>query len=208
MKKIIKFYNTDKPYGCFSNFYASTFELDGHIWKTSEHYFQAMKFEGTEHYDLINQAKTPMVAAKMGRDRTRPLRKDWEEVKDHIMYKALKAKFDNDEELRKILLSTGDAILIEHTRNDSYWADGGDGTGKNMLGILLMKLRESYDDYDGEYFLPQWLAYPNIHPMDMFWRMGEGETYVYKIHLWHQKWGDRAFKEYEKYHVAPEGWEL
>ncbi|WBW99707.1 NADAR family protein [Oceanirhabdus sp. W0125-5] len=117
------------------------------MWKTSEHYFQAMKFEGTEHYDLINQAKTPMIAAKMGRDRTRPLRKDWEDVKDDIMYKALKAKFDSDEELRNILLSTGDALLIEHTRNDLYWADGVDGTGKNMLGILLMKLRESYDEY-------------------------------------------------------------
>jgi predicted NAD-dependent protein-ADP-ribosyltransferase YbiA (DUF1768 family) len=40
------------------------------------------------------------------------------------------------------LLATGDAILIEHTRNDDYWADGGDGSGKNKLGLLLMQVRE------------------------------------------------------------------
>jgi predicted NAD-dependent protein-ADP-ribosyltransferase YbiA (DUF1768 family) len=40
------------------------------------------------------------------------------------------------------LLNTGDLKLIEHTQNDRYWADGLDGSGKNMLGILLMRLRE------------------------------------------------------------------
>jgi O-acetyl-ADP-ribose deacetylase (regulator of RNase III) len=41
------------------------------------------------------------------------------------------------------LLSTGNDYLVEHTKNDSYWADGGDGTGKNMLGIILMEVRDS-----------------------------------------------------------------
>ncbi|MFR3747673.1 NADAR domain-containing protein [Streptococcus sp.] len=40
------------------------------------------------------------------------------------------------------MLATGDGILIEHTRNDDYWADGGDGSGKNKLGLLLMQVRE------------------------------------------------------------------
>lgn len=36
---------------------------------------------------------------------------------------------------------TGDAKLVEHTENDDYWGDGGDGSGRNMLGQLLMKVR-------------------------------------------------------------------
>jgi predicted NAD-dependent protein-ADP-ribosyltransferase YbiA (DUF1768 family) len=40
------------------------------------------------------------------------------------------------------LLQTLDAKLVEHTNRDRYWADGGDGTGKNRLGMLLMRLRE------------------------------------------------------------------
>ena len=82
-----------------------------------------------------------MIAARMGRSRERPLRGDWETVKDDIMREALQAKFRQHPSLRSLLLQTGDAELIEHTRNDSYWADGEDGSGKNRLGQLLMELR-------------------------------------------------------------------
>src|SRR5438309_1142191 len=58
------------------------------------------------------------------------------------MKDALIAKFTQHQEIREILLSTGDSILIEHTFKDSYWGDGGDGHGKNKLGILLMEVRE------------------------------------------------------------------
>ncbi len=57
------------------------------------------------------------------------------------MLDALRAKFTQHEELRELLLGTGDAGLVEHTANDSYWGDGGDGSGKNRLGVLLMQVR-------------------------------------------------------------------
>jgi len=57
------------------------------------------------------------------------------------MRDALRAKFTQHSSLRSLLLHTGDAELIEHTKNDRYWGDGGDGTGKNRLGQLLMELR-------------------------------------------------------------------
>ena len=40
------------------------------------------------------------------------------------------------------LLETKDCKLVEHTKNDKFWADGGNGSGQNKLGILLMKIRE------------------------------------------------------------------
>ena len=58
------------------------------------------------------------------------------------MYEVLVEKFTQHQDIQSELLATEDAELIEHTRNDSYWADGGDGTGKNMLGKLLMRVRE------------------------------------------------------------------
>ena len=57
------------------------------------------------------------------------------------MYEGLRKKFTQNEELRVKLLETGDRRLVEHTENDTYWADGGDGKGLNRLGSLLMKLR-------------------------------------------------------------------
>jgi ribA/ribD-fused uncharacterized protein len=58
------------------------------------------------------------------------------------MRKAVRAKFTQHPDLRAILLGTGDARLVEHTENDSYWGDGGDGSGKNWLGKILMEIRE------------------------------------------------------------------
>jgi ribA/ribD-fused uncharacterized protein len=138
----IFFYRTGETYGCFSNFSAHPVTLKGKRYPTSEHYFQAMKFEGTEHEEAIRKAAGPGAAAKMGRDRSRPLRKDWEAVKESVMAEVLYAKFTQHTDIKKILLGTGDAPLVEHTTNDSYWADGGDGSGKNRLGVLLMKVRE------------------------------------------------------------------
>ena len=139
--KQIRFYRLNEPYGEFSNFSPHPIELKGRVWPTAEHYFQAQKFAETQHEEAIRQAKSPMIAARMGRSRERPLRADWETVKDDIMREALQAKFGRNPALRSLLLKTGDAELIEHTRNDSYWADGGDGSGKNRLGQLLMELR-------------------------------------------------------------------
>src|SRR5262249_44665846 len=73
----IAFYGTRQAYGEFSNFAPSALDLDGLRWPTAEHYFQAQKFAGTPHAEAIRQARSPMIAARMGRSRTRPLRADW-----------------------------------------------------------------------------------------------------------------------------------
>jgi ribA/ribD-fused uncharacterized protein len=141
MSKIL-FYRVTEAYGEFSNFAPYPITLKGKQWPTAEHYFQAQKFAGTEHEQAIRKLASPMNAARMGRNRKLPLRRDWESAKENIMREALRAKFTQHPELQKLLLETGDAVLVEHTRNDRYWGDGGDGSGKNRLGLLLMELRE------------------------------------------------------------------
>ena len=85
-----------------------------------------------EIQEKIRQIASPMDAALEGRNRQNPLRPDWEEVKDKVMLQALRMKFSQNPEIAKELLATGDAILIEHTQNDDYWADGRDITGKKQ----------------------------------------------------------------------------
>ena len=141
-QSVINFYSTAGEYGCFSNFSRHAVFLKGKRWPTSEHYFQAQKFAGTEHEEAVRVCKKPSEAAAMGRSRKLPLRRDWESVKDQIMLEAVRAKFTQHDDLKATLLGTGDAKLVEHTANDSYWGDGGDGSGKNRLGQLLMQVRE------------------------------------------------------------------
>ena len=146
----IQFYGVSDEFGCFSNFAAFPITIKGKRWPTSEHYFQGQKFENADHCEAIRQAKSPMIAARMGRDRKKKLRRDWESAKGNVMREAVLAKFTQHDELRAILLATGDAKLVEHTENDSYWGDGGDGSGKNMLGRILMEVREKLRAESGD----------------------------------------------------------
>lgn len=136
----------EKPYGCFSNFSAHGFMLDDLYWTTSEHYFQAQKFVGTLYLEEVRKAKTPKEAANIGRNRALPLRSDWEQIKDDVMQKAVLQKFKTHANIRDILLATGDETLVENSPVDYYWGCGKDGSGKNQLGQILMKVREILRD--------------------------------------------------------------
>ncbi|HEY9717102.1 MAG TPA: NADAR family protein [Trichormus sp.] len=138
----INFYSTKGEYGCFSNFARTPFVVHEKIWPTAEHYFQAQKFpDAPEYQEKIRATASPMVAARLGRSRAQPIREDWEKVKDGVMREAVRLKFRHNSELREVLLATGDAVLVEHTTKDKYWGDGGDGSGQNMLGRILMEVR-------------------------------------------------------------------
>ncbi|TCP65779.1 NADAR family protein [Baia soyae] len=138
----IYFYSTQDSYGCFSNFSAHGFMLDGKWWPTSEHYFQAQKFAGTPHEEKIRLIKKPNIVARMGRDRKRPIRKDWEFVKNDIMRKAVLHKFRSHDDIRETLLSTADQFIVENSPIDYYWGCGADGSGQNRLGQILVEVRE------------------------------------------------------------------
>ncbi|MCO7224104.1 NADAR family protein [Pleionea sp. CnH1-48] len=142
MNQEIKFYSTTDEYGEFSNFAPYPIKIKSKVWPSSEHYFQAMKFDNAADQNEIRKAKTPMEAARKGRDRKRKLKRSWESIKDNVMREAVLQKFMQHDYLKALLLGTGSAKLIESTENDSYWGDGGDGSGKNKLGLILMEVRE------------------------------------------------------------------
>lgn len=137
----IRFYSVTAEYGELSNFAPYPITLRGKRWPTSEHYFQAQKFADARDQEEVRNANSPMLAARMGRDRKRKLRRDWERVKIGIMREAVEAKFRQHDDLRALLLATGDAKLVEHTENDDFWGDGGDGSGPNELGRILVAVR-------------------------------------------------------------------
>jgi len=58
------------------------------------------------------------------------------------MHDVLRRKFLLDKRAQSVLLSTGDALLLENSKYDAYWGAGPNGDGKNMLGQLLMRVRD------------------------------------------------------------------
>ena len=135
----IYFYVPTDEHGYLSNFSRYGFAIDGVYWPTVEHYFQAQKAAGTEDEERIRRAYTPKDAKRFGREVR--LRSDWEEIKDSVMRRAIQAKFAAHDELAERLVGTGDEALIEAAPGDFYWGAGGDGSGQNRLGKILMEVR-------------------------------------------------------------------
>ena len=123
-------------YYFLSNFSNSKFTLNGITFLNGESAFHSFK-------DIKSQSEfanlDPFTAKRKGRKVK--LRHDWEDIKDDIMYKVVKAKFEQNVDLKEKLLATGDEYLEEgNTWNDTYWGVC-KGRGKNMLGKILMKVR-------------------------------------------------------------------
>lgn len=153
----ILFYDKDKPFYEFTNFWDKhPITIDGKIWPTTEHYFQAQKFinqqvmingKQSDLQDVIQNLATPREVFDAANSKNGTyknlIRADWgnEQVRLDVMHKALTAKFKQHPDLLQVLKSTGNSELVEASPHDSYWGWGSDKKGKNMLGKMLIQVR-------------------------------------------------------------------
>lgn len=144
--KEIGFYRaSEKPYGAFSNLFKREIEFEGERFATSEHAYQAGKARKKAVRDWILSAPTPSLVAMAAHGLyTWDIKSDWSKMKVDRMRDVLRAKFTQHEDLRELLLSTGEARLVEVGRVDNIvnrtWGEV-NGKGKNLLGNLLMEIR-------------------------------------------------------------------
>lgn len=126
-------------YRFLSNFYPCIIKHQSILFPSVEHTFQACKTSSMDKRVEISEIKLARDAKRAGRKLK--LRKNWERVKDDIMYNLLKKKFETPE-LRQKLIDTGDAKLVhDNWWNDTYWGIC-NGRGRNCLGKLIMKVRD------------------------------------------------------------------
>lgn len=147
MMEEISFYRAnEKPYGAFSNLYRRAIIFEGVEYPTSEHAYQAGKARKDSVRDWLMAAPTPSLLAMAAHGLyIWDVAPNWSKTKFDRMKRVLNAKFTQHEDLKELLLSTGNARLVEKaTVNNSVnrlWGEV-NGVGKNMLGQLLMELRE------------------------------------------------------------------
>ncbi len=129
-------------YRWLSNFWPCRIEMDGEIYPSVEHAYQAAKSLRPYERQKVREAETPGLAKRLGKTLT--IRPDWEEVKIKVMLSLVRQKFTRDPELQRKLLETGDTLLFE----GNYWGDRFWGIdlktleGENHLGKILMRVRE------------------------------------------------------------------
>jgi len=146
-------------FGFLSNFYPSKIQINEAVWPDVEHYYQSEKSTDAEYHAVVMNASSPGKAKRLGDSRIesskmakqswfrkRPdlLRTDWNEIKLLVMKRAIWAKFTQNQDLRKMILATKEAILIEDSQTDSFWGWGRDKNGENNLGKLLMEVRNGF----------------------------------------------------------------
>jgi ribA/ribD-fused uncharacterized protein len=133
-------------------------EIDGEVWPTVEHYFQAQKSLDPEYRTAILGAAHPAFAKQLAADPKAPRRfskrswfkatgklprPEWDGMKLDVMRRADAAKFAQYPPLAALLLATGSAELVEDSPTEPFWGTGEDGAGSNWAGRILMEVRKN-----------------------------------------------------------------
>lgn len=141
----ISFYHKENDNGYLSNLFDAPIIFEGDTWPTSEHLYQAMKHQDLSVIAKIKRQKKALHSKFVSRKACKRL-DCWpsDEHKVLSMRKAIKAKFDQHPILKDKLIKTAPLSIIENSPRDHYWGVGEDDSGKNMMGVLLMELREHY----------------------------------------------------------------
>jgi type I restriction enzyme S subunit len=145
----VVFLKTNERFGGLSNM-APGFPLrvNGVRIRTSEALYQACRFPHMPDVQRkIIDEPSPMTAKMRSKPFRKDSRPDWDAVRVKIMRWCLRVKLaQNWSEFGRLLLATGERSIVEQSRKDDFWgakvADDGSLAGMNVLGRLLMELRE------------------------------------------------------------------
>lgn len=141
---------------CFSNWYPCTFVVDGVTYHTTEQYMMAHKalvFGDQAIYEEIMSVDDPKQYKALGRTVRNFDSVTWNRHKYGIVLEGCKAKLSQNPEFAKVLLGTGDEVIVEAAPRDvirgvdlgkenekikdpSLWR------GTNLLGFILMEVRD------------------------------------------------------------------
>ena len=152
--KNVWFKKVAEEYGWMGNMAPYPIKFDGKVWRTSEALFQSMRFDDDSVKEIIRGEKSPMGAKmKAKKNRDQMVVVPMSELDVENMRKCVKMKFDAHPQLKRQLMNTKDAFIYEDIGNRNgerhkFWGakkwSESEGDGNNMMGKILMDLREEY----------------------------------------------------------------
>lgn len=153
---MICFHNSDEDNGYLSNWYLSTFEVNGIVFSSMEQfmmYRKAICFGDETVANQILSTNDVSIIKSLGRQVSHYDERTWNGIRQIVVYEGLLAKFSQNEDLKTKLKATNDALLVECAVKDRIWAVGlsmddsdrfnkNEWKGENLLGYALMMVRE------------------------------------------------------------------
>jgi ribA/ribD-fused uncharacterized protein len=209
----------------FSQWYRSPFLVGNVEYPTAEHWMMAHKallFDDIKTFEKVIEASKPGEVKELGRQVQGFDENIWNKNKFQIVRTGNIHKFNQNKELKKFLLSTGDRVIVEASPTDTVWGIGltqdsrmidnpYTWRGENLLGFALMETREFLKvfgdfEYSGFEMLPPWKRFPDIDALDMFWKMGNGQQYIGDFVKFFNELSDRDKVRYKLIYPAYGHW--
>lgn len=219
-----KSHNDTVTSACFSQWYESSFQINGVTYKTTEHWMMAQKallFENHDIYQKIIHSNKPGEAKDLGRTVSGFDEQIWNKHRSRIVMIGNIHKFNQNETLGAYLLNTKTRILVEASPVDSIWGIGLTRESKdakdvyawrglNLLGFALMETRDFLSKH-GFFkmtfaFTPPWVQYPEVKSEDEFWRQGKGEDNLIEFAKHYQFLTDQQKEVYQIAFPTPLSW--
>lgn len=144
-KNLVRFHDVNDPvYGCFSVLSPHPVTVRHVTYPSVHHFFLCERFKGSGvEQEILKASSLWEVDRQVRRGEIAGLQlENWDAVKVDVMLLGNYYKFRQNPNALHTLLGTGHKILIDHSPSDSFWSDGGDGTGKNLLGVILSAVRK------------------------------------------------------------------
>lgn len=144
-KNLVRFHDVNDPvFGCFSVLSPHPITVRHVTYPSVHHFFLCERFKGTGvEQEILKASSLWEVDRQVRKGEISGLQlENWDAMKADVMLLGNYYKFRQNQNALHTLLGTGHKILIDHTPADSFWGDGGDGTGKNLLGVILMAVRK------------------------------------------------------------------
>lgn len=227
---IIGFHLPDEPYGCFSNWFHAEFDLAGRHFANSEQYMMCQKVLLAREYELASKimdttdpAEAKKYAGKEYFKSFSTIAPIWDSICQNVVKRGVRAKFSQNADLLKELLSTGSTLLAECSASDKIWGVGinlhdkswnevKNWNGKNYLGIILMELRDEFRKEINMFGTVQNVDYYDAESIEV-WNTAAGELkripqYYKAIHTYADTLPAGHVKDCFYYDYSLEDWEI
>jgi len=209
---------------CFSQWYESSFEINGLIFPTSEHWMMSQKallFDNEDIHEQILQTDNPGKVKKLGRQVTGFDIDVWKKHRKEIVRIGNIHKFNQNKELGEYLLNTNNRIIVEASPRDRIWGIGLSKNndkiknihtwrGLNLLGFVLMETRDFFTEhgfFENDFnFNPPWITETQLDAENSFWTQRKGEKILLNFN---KNWAGLESREKEIYKISfpePKNW--
>lgn len=146
---------------CFSQWWKSDFLENMDLYCCTEQYMMAGKsklFNDEEVFEEIMKCKDPKKIKSLGRRVKNFNEEKWNKAKIDIVFKGNYLKFTQNKDLKEFLLSTGNRIIVEVSPYDAVWGikmsendefvnNPLKWKGENLLGFILMEVRDKIREH-------------------------------------------------------------